>query len=85
VLTDDGRVLDLSSLIPEIDGAFLAGDGIGRVRAALDASLLPEISIDGERIGTPIARPGKVVCIGLNYRGHARKPASRCRRGRRSS
>lgn len=71
VRTDDGRLLDLTSVTPEIDGAFLSSDGIGRVRAALEAGGLPEIDPEGLRIGAPVARPGKIVCVGLNYRDHA--------------
>ena len=71
VRADDGRVLDLSDLTADIDGAFLAGDGLDRARAALAAGTLPELAAAGLRVGAPIARPGKVVCIGLNYRDHA--------------
>jgi 2-keto-4-pentenoate hydratase/2-oxohepta-3-ene-1,7-dioic acid hydratase in catechol pathway len=70
VRADDGTVRDLSSVTGDIDGAFLAGDGIARARAALETGDLPVLD-DGGRIGAPIARPGKVVCIGLNYRDHA--------------
>ena len=71
VRTEDGRVLDISGLTADIDGPFLAGDGVERVRAALAAGSLPELDTAGARIGAPVARPGKVVCIGLNYRDHA--------------
>ena len=72
VLSDDGRLLDLTPLTPDIDGTFLATGGVRRVRAALDAGELPELTgTDGLRIGPPIARPGKIVCVGLNYRDHA--------------
>ncbi|WP_338896293.1 fumarylacetoacetate hydrolase family protein [Streptomyces sp. TG1A-60] len=67
----DGRLLDLSSVVSDIDGAFLASGGVDRVRAAVEAGPLPECDPDGLRIGAPVARPGKVVCVGLNYRDHA--------------
>jgi 2-keto-4-pentenoate hydratase/2-oxohepta-3-ene-1,7-dioic acid hydratase in catechol pathway len=73
VLAEDGRLLDLSGITADIDGAFLAGDGPDRVRAAVAAGLLPELDAGDLRIGAPVARPGKVVCIGLNYRDHARE------------
>ncbi|MGH3341651.1 MAG: fumarylacetoacetate hydrolase family protein [Carbonactinosporaceae bacterium] len=69
VLTDDGSPRDLSGVAPDIDGAFLAGDGLSLARDALAAGL-PEIA-PGARVGPPLARPPKVVCIGLNYRDHA--------------
>jgi 2-keto-4-pentenoate hydratase/2-oxohepta-3-ene-1,7-dioic acid hydratase in catechol pathway len=68
---DGGAVHDLSPLTPDIDGAFFAGGGIARTRAALAEGALPPLRTDGLRIGPPIARPGKIVCIGLNYRDHA--------------
>ncbi|MCQ9181318.1 fumarylacetoacetate hydrolase family protein [Streptomyces sp. IBSBF 2953] len=71
VRTDDGRLLDLSSVTFDIDGAFLASDGIARARAAVAAETLPALDEDGLRIGPPVARPGKIVCVGLNYRDHA--------------
>jgi 2-keto-4-pentenoate hydratase/2-oxohepta-3-ene-1,7-dioic acid hydratase in catechol pathway len=71
VLTPEGRILDLGAVTPDIDGAFLASGGIERVREAVAAGTLPEIDGTGLRIGAPVARPGKVVCIGLNYRDHA--------------
>ncbi|MFJ7043455.1 2-hydroxyhepta-2,4-diene-1,7-dioate isomerase [Streptomyces sp. JV178] len=71
VRADDGRLLDLSAVTADIDGAFLGSGGIERARAALEAGGLPELDPDGLRIGAPVARPGKIVCVGLNYRDHA--------------
>lgn len=70
---DDGRVFDLAPVSAEIDGAFLAGGGIAAVRTALREGSLPELAIEGQRVGAPVARPGNVLCIGLNYRDHARE------------
>ncbi|MEH1163860.1 fumarylacetoacetate hydrolase family protein [Micromonospora sp. CPCC 205539] len=65
------RLLDLSGLVAEIDGAFLSGDGIEDVRAAVEGGELPLVADPAPRIGAPIARPGKIVCVGLNYSDHA--------------
>jgi len=67
----DGRWFDARPVTEDFDGTFLAGGGIERLRAALDDGRLPEVSRDGVRVGSPVARPGKVVCIGLNYSDHA--------------
>jgi 2-keto-4-pentenoate hydratase/2-oxohepta-3-ene-1,7-dioic acid hydratase in catechol pathway len=67
----DGRWFDARSVTDDFDGEFFAGGGVERLGAALAAGELPEVSRDGLRIGAPVARPGKVVCIGLNYRDHA--------------
>jgi 2-keto-4-pentenoate hydratase/2-oxohepta-3-ene-1,7-dioic acid hydratase in catechol pathway len=69
-LEDDGRWYDLRTVTGDIDGAFLAG-GVQLAGDALRAGRLPELSRDGRRVGPPLARPGKIVCIGLNYRDHA--------------
>lgn len=64
--------LDLRSVGPDIDGRFLSAGGLESVRAAVASEALdvvPEAAT--MRIGSPVARPGKVVCIGLNYRDHA--------------
>lgn len=69
VLDDAGNLRDIGE--PEIDGAFLASGGVARVREALERGDLPVVDAEGLRIGAPIARPGKIVCIGLNYSDHA--------------
>ncbi len=71
-LRHEGRTYDLRGLTADIDGAFLAGDGVSRVVAAAAAGELPELTdAASRRVGPPIATPGKIVCIGLNYRDHA--------------
>jgi 2-keto-4-pentenoate hydratase/2-oxohepta-3-ene-1,7-dioic acid hydratase in catechol pathway len=72
VLQIGGASYDLRSLTADIDGAFLADDGLARAKSALGAGSLPALeNADSLRIGAPIARPIKIVCIGLNYRDHA--------------
>lgn len=61
----------LDPLTKDINGEFLATNGIARTGEALTAGNLREISAEGLRIGSPIARPGNVICIGLNYAAHA--------------
>jgi 2-keto-4-pentenoate hydratase/2-oxohepta-3-ene-1,7-dioic acid hydratase in catechol pathway len=68
----DGTLHDLTSLTFDIDGDFLAADGLARTAAALESGELPVVEESSDiRVGSPIAQPGKVVCIGLNYRRHA--------------
>jgi 2-keto-4-pentenoate hydratase/2-oxohepta-3-ene-1,7-dioic acid hydratase in catechol pathway len=74
LLDADGTLRDLSGVVPDIDGALLADDAaLGRVRAAADAGELPALDATGLRIGPPLGRIGKIVCIGLNYHDHARE------------
>ncbi|MFI6788350.1 fumarylacetoacetate hydrolase family protein [Nonomuraea sp. NPDC050383] len=69
VMDDAGNLRDIGE--PDIDGAFLASGGVARVREALERDELPVVVGEGLRVGPPIARPGKIVCIGLNYSDHA--------------
>jgi 2-keto-4-pentenoate hydratase/2-oxohepta-3-ene-1,7-dioic acid hydratase in catechol pathway len=74
VLDESGVLRDLSVVVPDIDGSVLAdGQVLARVREALAAGGLPRLDAAGLRIGPPVARIGKIVCIGLNYHDHARE------------
>ncbi|SDH10965.1 2-keto-4-pentenoate hydratase/2-oxohepta-3-ene-1,7-dioic acid hydratase (catechol pathway) [Leifsonia sp. 98AMF] len=76
VVTDGTTTWDLRPLTTDIDGAFLADDGLTRAEAAAGAGDLPELDPAGLRIGAPIARPQAVICIGMNYAAHARESGS---------
>ncbi|MGW3993645.1 fumarylacetoacetate hydrolase family protein [Amycolatopsis sp. NPDC004772] len=71
VLDATGAARDLRALTPDVDGAFFAADGVARARTALREGTLPLLDSAGLRIGAPVARPGLLVCIGLNYSDHA--------------
>ncbi|MFD3560279.1 fumarylacetoacetate hydrolase family protein [Streptomyces sp. NPDC058686] len=72
LLDAEGVLRDLGGVVPDIDGALLADDAaLARVRAAAASGELPVLDADGLRVGPPVARIGKVVCIGLNYHDHA--------------
>ncbi|MGW7519211.1 fumarylacetoacetate hydrolase family protein [Streptomyces sp. NPDC054796] len=74
LLDESGALRDLSGLVPDVDGALLADDAaLARVREAASAGTLPVLDASGLRTGAPVARIGKVVCIGLNYHDHARE------------
>lgn len=68
------------SLLPltrDVDGAFLAAGGLGKIRDALDAGTLPVLAEAAAlRVGAPLARPGAVVGIGMNYAAHAAESGS---------
>ncbi len=71
-LVQDGVTYRLDGLTDDITGAFLAGGGIEKAAAALDAGELPVWEgAETERVGAPIARPEAVICIGQNYAAHA--------------
>ena len=71
VVTEDG-VRSLAGITADLDARFWESDGPARVAAALAADELPLVeNADDLRIGAPIARPGAIVCIGMNYAAHA--------------
>ncbi|MGP3983376.1 fumarylacetoacetate hydrolase family protein [Streptomyces sp. KR80] len=74
LLAEDGTLRDLSGVVADIDGGLLSDDAaLDRVRSAAAGGELPVLDGAGLRIGPPVGRIGKVVCIGLNYHDHARE------------
>lgn len=66
-----GRVRDLSAVIDDISPELLAPAQLAEL-ATLDESSLPLVPADA-RLGPPLARIGKIVCVGLNYADHAKE------------
>ncbi|HZM79604.1 MAG TPA: fumarylacetoacetate hydrolase family protein [Candidatus Limnocylindrales bacterium] len=71
LLDETGRYFDLTLVVGDIDPVFFASGGIERVREAHASGMLPEMDPAGLRVGAPIAKPGALLCIGLNYGAHA--------------
>ncbi|MEM8625212.1 MAG: fumarylacetoacetate hydrolase family protein [Pseudomonadota bacterium] len=69
MLCPAGRMRDLSGHVNEIGGEALTPAGLDRLRA-LDPTTLPELP-STIRVGPCVGRPGKLVCVGLNYSDHA--------------
>jgi 2-keto-4-pentenoate hydratase/2-oxohepta-3-ene-1,7-dioic acid hydratase in catechol pathway len=68
----DGRRIDASSFGGDYDEHFFGGDGLERLALWLEGNgaSAPTVSPD-VRLGPPLRRPSKIVCVGLNYRDHA--------------
>ena len=66
------KKLDVSDFGEDYSEEFFANDGLNRLAQWLSdrAASCPEVT-DSERLGPPVHRPGKIICIGLNYRDHA--------------
>jgi 2-keto-4-pentenoate hydratase/2-oxohepta-3-ene-1,7-dioic acid hydratase in catechol pathway len=75
VMAPDGRVLGLPEGFGDFDAAFWSSDGPARVNELVAGGSLHEVD-SAARIGAPIAKPEKIVCIGLNYRDHANETNS---------
>jgi 2-keto-4-pentenoate hydratase/2-oxohepta-3-ene-1,7-dioic acid hydratase in catechol pathway len=69
LLDQDGKIRDLSGVIPDIVGEVLSDAGLERLRG-LSPSSLPLVE-GNPRIGPCVGQVGKLVCIGLNYSDHA--------------
>ena len=65
----DGRIRALPEALGDLAGERLTPAGLAEI-AALDPATLPLVE-GSPRLGSCVARPGKFVCIGLNYRAHA--------------
>jgi 2-keto-4-pentenoate hydratase/2-oxohepta-3-ene-1,7-dioic acid hydratase in catechol pathway len=74
LILPEGRRVDASSFGSDYDEAFFGGDGLRRLAnwATQHGHRAPAVA-PGERVGAPICRPGKIICIGLNYVDHARE------------
>lgn len=71
----DGIAYDVSSVVSDFDGAFWESGGVEEIQLALrsGAERLPEVDLMSNRIGAPVTKPSKVVCIGMNYLDHIRE------------
>jgi 2-keto-4-pentenoate hydratase/2-oxohepta-3-ene-1,7-dioic acid hydratase in catechol pathway len=72
VLLVDGIRLDVSAFVQDYDEAFFGSNGIDKLRLWLDNNQenCPKVG-DDVRLGPPLSRPSKIVCVGLNYAKHA--------------
>ncbi|QXT35517.1 fumarylacetoacetate hydrolase family protein [Sphingomonas sanguinis] len=69
LLDDQGQIRALPEALGDLVGDRLTPQGLAEI-AALDPATLPVVE-GNPRLGSCVARPGKFVCIGLNYRAHA--------------
>jgi 2-keto-4-pentenoate hydratase/2-oxohepta-3-ene-1,7-dioic acid hydratase in catechol pathway len=65
---------DASDFVPDYNEAFFAGNGLQQLASDIEENLgsLKELP-HGIRFGSPVARPSKIICIGLNYADHAKE------------
>lgn len=63
---------DVSAFGEDYTEQFFETDGLSRLADFIKDNLLPEVA-DDVRLGSPIVRPSKLVCIGLNYADHAKE------------
>jgi 2-keto-4-pentenoate hydratase/2-oxohepta-3-ene-1,7-dioic acid hydratase in catechol pathway len=70
---DDETYVDLSDVVPDFNEAFFGDGGLDRIAAVVaERTAAGQVQrFAGERIGSPIARPHQIICVGLNYKDHA--------------
>lgn len=73
IFSSDSTISDCSSFGEDWNEAFFENDGLQRLEAFLaeNAASLPSVDAASVRLAPAIARPSKIVCIGLNYAKHA--------------
>ena len=69
---ENGQYLDVSNYFQDFNEDFFAADGLIRLKDIVTTKELPVIETP-ERIGSCIARPSKIICVGLNYADHAKE------------
>lgn len=64
---------DVSSIVTDYNESFFEKNGLEKLKIALENNPnLPEVDA-AVRLGSPVARPSKIICIGLNYVDHCRE------------
>ncbi len=72
VLLEDGKRLDVSAAVNDYDEAFFGGGGLDTLRSWLGKNAASASVVSNDtRLGPCVARPSKLICIGLNYAKHA--------------
>jgi len=66
----NNKKYDTSAFGEDYTEQFFETDGLARLAAFIKDNDLPEVA-DDVRLGSPFARPSKIICIGLNYADHA--------------
>ena len=61
---------DVSEYINDYDESFFENDRLSLLKTIISEKKLNEISRD-TRLGAPVSKPSKIICIGLNYSDHA--------------
>ncbi|HMC27061.1 MAG TPA: fumarylacetoacetate hydrolase family protein [Verrucomicrobiae bacterium] len=76
VILQDGNHVDSSGIVPDYDENFWSDGSVKKLQKWLssDVATAPRVPT-GTRLGPPIGRPSKIICIGLNYRDHAAESA----------
>ncbi|HEX6180213.1 MAG TPA: fumarylacetoacetate hydrolase family protein, partial [Chitinophagaceae bacterium] len=68
----DGKRFDVSNWVHDYDEVFFGSGGLNQLAGIVEKQKLPAVN-KHVRWASPIARPSKIICIGLNYADHAKE------------
>jgi 2-keto-4-pentenoate hydratase/2-oxohepta-3-ene-1,7-dioic acid hydratase in catechol pathway len=71
-IIQDEKWYDVSGFVKDYDETFFASDGIQKLQSFVEQNSLTEVAAN-QRLGCPVDKPSKIICIGLNYAQHARE------------
>ncbi|MEX1013961.1 MAG: ureidoglycolate lyase, partial [Candidatus Paceibacterota bacterium] len=69
-IVTNGIKYDVSHLVNDFDEDFFTNGGLKKLQSKFDPEKAATVP-DSVRFGAPVFKPGKIVCIGLNYSKHA--------------
>ena len=75
LLSNDGQLRDISNIVRDIDCNWMRTDGFDNLLREINSDIekFSIVSQEKLRIAAPMARPGNIIAIGLNYEDHARE------------
>jgi len=75
VLVNENQYIDLSDVVTDFDEKFFGSDGLNRIQSVVKERIENKQYKDlgSQRLGSPIARPHQIICVGLNYADHAKE------------
>jgi 2-keto-4-pentenoate hydratase/2-oxohepta-3-ene-1,7-dioic acid hydratase in catechol pathway len=74
IFSNEGTLIDCSGFGQDWNEAFFSNDGLEKLSSWLEQNNdLPTVALDTVALAPAIARPSKIVCVGLNYALHAKE------------
>ena len=72
IVISDTEAVFVDDVVADFNRETLSNGAIEKLRK-LDLSSRPKVKISDYRLGSPVARPTKAICVGLNYAKHAKE------------
>jgi 2-keto-4-pentenoate hydratase/2-oxohepta-3-ene-1,7-dioic acid hydratase in catechol pathway len=72
IVVSDTEAVFVDDVIADFNRETLSNGAIEKLKK-LDLASRPKVKISDYRLGSPVARPTKAICVGLNYAKHAKE------------